>query len=264
MAVFEIILPMLTVTAGALTILGIIKRRCGASQEISELATRCTNLVSKIQEILEKLGGYNDIPPDLHLISTSLRHRRAEYYDVSKSLKEMLRLTRRTGPWGRTKKFIMPQGWAKKMENIQTDLVHVRNGIENIASNWDLTIYVVTKVGKKLILAQYLQNLELSTNEKQQTKGVDVQSGDNFSSATSEITEPMPFKNPSNYSSLQSSSDGYSSEHFENNPSSRIRIFIYAIIATDSVPTPLATKEPREPEKEAPMTIICWCFRKGY
>ncbi len=145
MAELAIVMPMITLTSTAASILGLIKRRCGASQAITELTRKCAGLVNKIQTLLKTLEGDAQMPRDTRGISTALRLRREEFDAVLKNLEEMNRRTKRTSPIDRTEKFIKAQGWAKKMEAIHNDLVHLRNGIENIVSNWDVAQFVATK-----------------------------------------------------------------------------------------------------------------------
>ncbi len=260
MAVLEIILPMITVGSAALSLLGIIKRRCGASQEIKGLVNRCAKLVCKIQELLKTLEGYSNIPPDFRLISTSLRHRREEMHEILMSLDEMQRLTERTGLYGRTEKFIMAQGWAKKMDAVHTDLHQVRNGIENIVSNWDLAIFIVTSV-VKIPLAQYLERAERLTNRNELAEGVDIKGAITFSSTNPE-TEPSPLDNLLEHESLESKLDSRFTKYaFSDNARSHMRVLLLAIMVVQPVHAPLATSGMRTVEEEAPTIARCWCSR---
>ncbi len=137
-------MSMITVTSTAATILGAIKRRCGASLAIVELAGKSDDLVNKIRELLKTLEDSAQVPHDTRGISTALNHRLEEFDAVLKKLKKMNRRTKRTHPADRTEKFIMAQGWAKKMEAIHAELVDMRSGVENIVSIWDVA-KLVTK-----------------------------------------------------------------------------------------------------------------------
>ncbi len=145
MAELALIMSMITVTSTAANILGVIKRRCGACQTITQLANRCEELVDKIRILLKTLEGDAYVPCDTRRISTALSLRREEFDAILKNLEKIKRRTKRTHPVDRTEKFIKAQGWAKNMEAIYNDLVHVRNGIENIVSNWDVVQFVATK-----------------------------------------------------------------------------------------------------------------------
>ncbi len=144
MAELAVIMSMITVTSTAATILGAIKRRCGASLAIVELAGKSDDLVNKIRELLKTLEDGAQVPYDTRGISTALNHRREEFDAVLKNLEKMNRRTKRTHPADRTEKFIMAQGWAKKMEAIHAELVEMRSGVENIVSIWDVA-KLVTK-----------------------------------------------------------------------------------------------------------------------
>ncbi len=146
MAELAVIMSMITVTTTATSVLGVIKRRCGASQTISELARKCVKLVDKIHELLKILERSAHVPSNTGGISTALDHRREEFDAVLKDLEKMNRRTKRTHPIDRTEKFIFAQGWAKRMEALYNDLDRLRNGIENLVSNWDAAHFVVKKV----------------------------------------------------------------------------------------------------------------------
>ena len=85
------------------------------------------------------------MPRGIHRISTALRLRREEYDAVLKNLEKIKRRTKHTHQIDCTEKFIKAQGWAKNMEAVYNDLVHLRNGIENIVSNWDVVQFVAAK-----------------------------------------------------------------------------------------------------------------------
>ncbi len=138
MAELALVMSMITVTSTATSILGIIKRRCGASRTTKELAIKCTDLVEKIRELLKTLQKGPQMPHDVCAISTALNHRREEFDTILKNLEKMNRLTKRSHPIDRTEKFILAQGWGKKMETIYLELVHLRDGIEGVTSSWDV------------------------------------------------------------------------------------------------------------------------------
>ena len=144
MAELAVIMSMISVTSTATSILGIIKRRCGASQTIAQLATKCAELVDKVRTLLETLEGGAQVPQNTRGISTALHLRREEFDAILKNLDKMNRRTKCTHPVDRTEKFIMAQGWAKKMEAIHNDLIQLRNGIEILVSSWDVA-KLVTK-----------------------------------------------------------------------------------------------------------------------
>ncbi len=52
-----VIMTMISVTSTAARVLRIIKRRCSASQTITELTSNCAELVDKIQTLLKTLEG---------------------------------------------------------------------------------------------------------------------------------------------------------------------------------------------------------------
>ena len=145
MADLAMIMSMMTVTNTAAGILGVIKRRCCASQTITRLVSKCAHLVGKIRILLRTLEGDAQMPRVMRRISTALKLRREEFNAVSESLEKMKIRTKRTHPIDRTEKFIKAQGWAKSMDGIHNDLVDLRNGIENIVSNWDVVEFVATK-----------------------------------------------------------------------------------------------------------------------
>ncbi len=145
MAELAVIMSMITVTSTAASVLGVIKRRRGASQTIIELASNCAELVEKIRTLLKTLEGDAQVPCDARRISTALNLRCEEFDAVLKKLERFKQLTKGTHPIDRTEKFIKSQGWAKRMEAIYNNLVHLRNGIENIASNWDAAQFLATK-----------------------------------------------------------------------------------------------------------------------
>ncbi len=131
-------MSMITVTSTAATILGAIKRRCSASFAVVELAGKSDDLVGKIRELLKTLEDGAQVPHDTRGISAALNHRSKEFDAVLKNLKKMNQRTKRTHPADRTEKFIMAQGWAKKMEALHAELVDMRSGVENIVSIWDV------------------------------------------------------------------------------------------------------------------------------
>ena len=124
MAELAVIMAMITVTSTAASVLGIIKRRCGASQTITELVNNCAELVDKIRTLLKTLEGDAQVPCDARRISTALRLRHEEFDAIIKKLDKFKQLTKRTHQVDRTEKFIRAQGWAKRMEAIYNNLVH--------------------------------------------------------------------------------------------------------------------------------------------
>ncbi len=141
-----VVVLMITLASTAARILRMVKCRCGASQAIIQLTSRCVDLVEKIRKLLKTLKEGAQVPHDTRGISTALNLRREEFDAVLSNLEKMNRRTKRTHPIDRTEKFILAQGWAKKMEAIHDDLVHLRNGIETIVSSWDSAQFVGTKV----------------------------------------------------------------------------------------------------------------------
>ena len=85
------------------------------------------------------------MPCNTYRISTALRLKHKDFDSILKKLDNLKRHTERTNPIDHTEKLVKVQGWAKHMEEIYSNLVHLRNGIENIASSWDVAI-LVTKV----------------------------------------------------------------------------------------------------------------------
>ncbi len=150
MALPAVIASMITVTCTAAGALGIIKRRCGASEAIIDLSIKSAELVDKIHLLLKTLEASTEVPYDAREISTALNLRREEFDKVQKNLDKMERRTRRTRRIDRTEKFITAQGWAKKMGAIYSDLVELRNGIESIVSSWGVGQFVVKKVVEKI------------------------------------------------------------------------------------------------------------------
>ncbi len=145
MAKLAVIMTMITVTSTATSILGIIKQRCGESGAIVELASKMAELVNKVCILQKTLEGGSHVPQDKRGISTARNLRREEFVAILKNLDKMSRRSKRTHPLDHTEKFIVGQGWTKKMEGILNDLVQLRNGIENIVSNLDAAEFVVTK-----------------------------------------------------------------------------------------------------------------------
>ncbi len=160
MALPAILVSMITVTNTAASIIGTIKRRCGASQAIVELTSKCAELVVKIGKLLKTLEGSAEVPHDTRAIFTALNLRREEFDAILKNLDKMNRRTKRTHPVDRTEKFILAQGWAKKMESIHSDLANVRDGIETIVSSWDVGQYVVTKVVEEIVTVDVTKRAE--------------------------------------------------------------------------------------------------------
>ncbi len=164
MAELAIIMSMITVTSTAAGILGIIKRRCGASQTMIELVNKCAELVDKIRKLLKTLEEDTQVPRDTRRISTALDLRRQEFDAVLKNLEKMKMRTKSAHPIDRTEKFIKAQGWAKKIEAICNDLVHLRNGVENIASSWDVAM-LVTKV-EEVVTIDATKKIDSARREK--------------------------------------------------------------------------------------------------
>ncbi len=146
MAELGVIMSMITITSTAANILGVIKRRCGASQAIIAHTNKCTELVSKTKQLLETLQGEAQVPNDTREIITPLNQRYDEFEEVVKNLKKMKRRVNRPSPIDRTEKFIMGQGWAKEMEAIHNDLAELRAGVEHVVSNWGAARFVVKKL----------------------------------------------------------------------------------------------------------------------
>ncbi len=151
MALPAVLVSMITLTNTAAGIVGIIKRRCGASQAIVELTTKCADLVVKIRKLLMTLEGSAEVPHDTRAIYTVLNLRREEFDVILQKFDKMNQRTQRTHPVDRTEKFILAQGWAKKMESIHSDLANVRNGIETIVSSWDVGQHVITNVVENIL-----------------------------------------------------------------------------------------------------------------
>ncbi len=151
MALPAALVSMITLTNSAGSVIGVIKRRCGACQAITDLATKSVHLVKKIRKLLKTLEASIEVLHDTREISTALNLRLEEFEQVQKNLDKMSRRTKRTHPIDRTEKFIMAQGWAKKMEAIHSDLVDLRNGIEIIVSSWGVGQFVVKKVVEEIV-----------------------------------------------------------------------------------------------------------------
>ncbi len=175
MAELAVVMSMIAVTSTSVTILGVIKRRCGASQAITELVRKCTKLVKKIRKLLKMLEGDTQVPRVTRRIYGALSIRREEFDAVLKDLVIMQRRTKCASPVERTEKFIMAQGWAKKLEVIYDDLVDLRNGIENIVSNWDIAQYVATKV-EEVVTVDFTKREELRWRQ-QHARSELIQSG---------------------------------------------------------------------------------------
>ena len=148
MALPAAIVSLITVTTSAASIIGIIKRRCGASQRIYDVATKCSDVIEKMRELLKTLEDRTQVPHATLGISTALSHRQEEFDAVLDSLEKMKKRIKRRRRIFHLEKFILAQGWAQEMEAIHNDLVQVRNGIENIVANWGVAHFVVTKVEK--------------------------------------------------------------------------------------------------------------------
>ena len=88
--------------------------------------------------MLETLEGSAQVPQDTRGISTALHLRREEFDAILKNLDKMNRPTKRTHLIDRTERFIMAQGWTKKMEAIFNDLVNLQTGIDTLVSSWDV------------------------------------------------------------------------------------------------------------------------------
>ncbi len=101
------------------------------------------------------------MPHDTRGISTALNLRREEFDVILKNLDKMKRRTKRTRPIDRTEKFILAQGWAKKMESIHSDLANVRDGTETIVSSWDVGQLFVTKVVEEIVTIDATKRKEL-------------------------------------------------------------------------------------------------------
>ncbi len=164
MAELAVIMAMISVTSTATSLLALIKRRCGASQATAVLVTNCDELVAKIHELLKTLEGESQVPYDTRRISTALNQRRQEFDKVLKKLERMNRRIERTKRRDRTERFIMAQGWAKKMEAIHSELVQLRSGIENIASSWDAAKFVAAKI-EEMVTIDVTRKKELRSRE---------------------------------------------------------------------------------------------------
>ncbi len=151
MALPAILVSMITVTNTAAGIIGTIKRRCDASQAIVEHTSKCAELVVKIRKLLKTLEGSAEVPHDTRAISAALNLRREEFDAILTNFDKMNRRTKRTHPIVHTDKFMLAQGWAKKMVSIHSDLANVRDSIETIVSSWDVGQYVVTKVVEEIV-----------------------------------------------------------------------------------------------------------------
>ena len=159
MAELAVIMSMVSVTSTATSILGIIKRRWDACKAITEIASKCAELVYKVRSLLKMLEGGAQVPQDTRGISTALHLRREEFVAILKNLDKMNGRTKRTHAIDRTEKFILAQGWAKKMEAIHSDLVQLRNGIEVLVSSWDVAKLV--KKGDEIVTIDVSQKEEL-------------------------------------------------------------------------------------------------------
>ncbi len=190
---------MITATTTVANMLGMIKRRCGASQAISELASKSTELVGKIRELLMTLEEGSQGLPDKIGISTALNNRREEFVAGLQNLENMEGHTKCTNAIDRTERFIMAQGWAKRMEAIHNDLIHLRAGIETIASSWDVAKLVLNV--KKTVandLAEMMESSRFTVRREQH--------GEKNSSHTTMVDHAggneMPFKWYGNPNSL--------------------------------------------------------------
>ena len=105
MAVSEVFLSIVTLTTTAASILGIIKRRCGASQSITQLTKRGAELVKKKRKLLKIRVEGAQLYHDTHVISKAPNHRREEFEGVQKNLKIMNRRTKRTHPVDHTESY---------------------------------------------------------------------------------------------------------------------------------------------------------------
>ena len=74
-----------------------------------------------------------------------LNQRYEEFDEIQKDLEDMKKRIERTDLLYRTLKSVMAQGWAKRMETVHSDLVQLRNGIENIVLIWHAPQLVVKK-----------------------------------------------------------------------------------------------------------------------
>ncbi len=150
MALPAVVVSIIAVTSTAASILGIIKRRCGASQVITELTWKCAELVEKVRVLLKAFQYSAKILQYTEGAATALYLWLEEFNTVLKSLEKIDRGTNRTHPMHRTERFIMAQGCAKKMEALYNDLVHIRNGVETIVASWDARKFVGTKVVEEI------------------------------------------------------------------------------------------------------------------
>ncbi len=122
---------------------------------------KCADLVHKVRELLKTIERAIQVPHEACGISTGLNYRREEFDAVLKKLEKMKQRTKRTHPLQRTENFILAQGWAKQMEAIHNNLVHLRNGIETIVATWDVGQFVVTKVVEEIVTFEDAKNKEM-------------------------------------------------------------------------------------------------------
>ena len=148
MALPAVIVSMITLTTSIAGILGVIKRRCGACQTISQLVCRSTVLVEKIGKLMKAFDDSPQRPNETRGISLILNLRHEEFKLAKKKLRKMKQRTERTNLIHLTNKFIMAQGWAKEIEAIQNELIHLRNGIENALMVWNSTRFASPNLQK--------------------------------------------------------------------------------------------------------------------
>ncbi len=86
MAELALTMSMIKVTSTAASMLGQIKRGCGACQTITQLVIKYAELVNKIRTLLKTLEGYAQVLCDARSISTALRLRREEFDAILKNL----------------------------------------------------------------------------------------------------------------------------------------------------------------------------------
>ena len=147
MALPAVVVSMITLTSSMAGVLGIIKRRCGACRAIAHLVSKSNELVGRIRKLLKTLEDNAEGRTDARAISMALNLRREEFDSVLRKLEKMKQRTKRTNLIHRTKKFIMAQSWAKNMEAIRDDLVHLRNGIETIVTVWNSPLFADPAMG---------------------------------------------------------------------------------------------------------------------
>ncbi len=142
-------MSMFSLATTATEISGAFTRRKDASDAISEHASKCSELVDDIHELLMILDGAAQVPHYTYIILTSLRPLHYQFVSCRENLQK---IEQRVKCAGILKRFNMVQEIAKKMEATYDDFLHLRQGIQYIMLNLDLVQFVGTKMDQLIAI----------------------------------------------------------------------------------------------------------------